>query len=221
MSPTLPMKTAEEAPGEMEESGVGNDDDQQPTDSPLSNQFIQDSFQSLVRVSLAGLGGGIVGMGVEKSHQQRQEETRLAIHERHRASRGRFVPSTAIAKTRSVATRTTLPANWTLSCSFFVLILETARRTSPTSWALQNLSDDSALTTNKYKEAALVSTGNYALGGMVAGLAATVARKTPMRWGVGMGLALGCVAGIVQAGVDVAELYLLDQQAIPGPTTSK
>ncbi|GKY95310.1 hypothetical protein MPSEU_000492800 [Mayamaea pseudoterrestris] len=190
----------------------------------FTNEFVQDSFQSLARVSLAGFGGSLVGYGLEKQQQQRpydaapiQQKAYAFDHNRRsRNSRNHFQsrPPATIGAGRSAASHANLPAAWALSCSFFVLILETSRRTSPTRLILHYAHEHNIsipLSSNKYQRQALISTGDYALGGIMAGLAATVARKTPVRWGMGMGLTLGCLAGLVQAGLDVAEIYLLDQ----------
>jgi hypothetical protein len=210
--------------GEQDQRTASNAmEDADPNDSlesVFTNQFVQDSFQSLTRVSLAGLGGSIVGMGLEKQQQQLQTNVQPLSSEisKSRHSRSHYLRSNPPAATgmyRPTIAHANLPATWALSCSFFVLILETARRTSPTSLILKHFQQKESAPLHRfsiYQQRALISTGDYALGGMVAGVAATVARKMPIRWGTGMGLTLGLAAGVVQAGVDVAEMYLRDQE---------
>ena len=192
---------------------------QEPADYPFSNQFIQDSFQSLTRISLAGLGGSLAGAGMEKRQQQLGQSAMQqqpypsagSTNSHHPHWQFRKAPPAPVGKTSSIALRVNLPATWALSCSFFVLVLETARRTSPTTVILERMTDmTSERRLGKYQHAALVATGDYAIGGMGAGLAATVARRTPLRWGLGMGFTLGLIAGVAQGGFNVAELYLLD-----------
>ena len=200
-----------------EQFNAPTENGQDPVDFPFSNQFIQDSFQSLTRISLAGLGGSLAGASMEK-RQQQQGHSLSAMHQpprHHSHSQFRNAPPAPVGNASAFAPRVNLPATWALSCSFFVLVLETARRTSPTTLILDRMTDMTAgveQRLGRYQHAVLVASGDYAIGGMGAGLAATVARKTPMRWGLGMGFTLGLIAGVAQGGFNAAELYLLDHQ---------
>ena len=88
----------------------------------------------------------------------------------------------------------------------------------------QGYDDDDDDEDDDYYKTALVAIGDYTLGGSVAGAAGalgsqrrtsasgSILRPPSVAWGLGMGLALGCVAGILQAGIEVGNLYLSRQQ---------
>lgn len=206
-------------------SSSSPEEPQSITATPAKNKY-GDHMESIVRISLAGLGGRIVGMGLEarRNQQQQQQDTirRQAFADSHNPSRNHFRSFPPITMRNPGITmmgpQANLPATWALSCSIFVLILETSRRTSPTSRILASYLGDEDFGRKRigsYQHRALVTTGDYAVGGMAAGLAGAVARKTPARWGLGVGATLGLLAGLVQSAADVAEMYLKEQQDKP------
>jgi hypothetical protein len=170
----------------------------------FGDDFLERILESTVRVTLAGLGGTLVGRGLQEIQQKRAWEQRDSnLHQRK-------VPPALVGRPRL---GTNLPGTWALSCALFVLIVETSRRASPMTMMLQAISqDEEKPKLSKYQRIAFVSSGDFAFGGTVAGLAATVAKKTPIRFGVGVGMGLGLAAGVFQAAVDVGELYLLEER---------
>ena len=128
------------------------------------------------------------------------------------------------------------PRTWALSCMIFALILETSRRSSPTTTPLQSVS---SMDEDSVKHTAITGVGDYTLGGTAAGLVGALAgwtqkarttlsanamqlpasilsskagRRPLILWGLGAGMSLGFVAGIFQAGVDVGNIYLKREQ---------
>jgi hypothetical protein len=173
-----------------------------------SKTFLHENLESLARITFAGSGGSLAGLALERNRRQfPQREPPNMHHYSEAASKGRFPTSPP----RPPAAN--LPLTWAFSCMIFVSVIEVSRRASPMTTLLDALSsaDDRTAPFSKYQRVAIVATGDYAIGGTVAGLATTVARKLPMLWGLRVGL--GLVAGIVQAGVEVGELYLLRQKS--------
>jgi MFS family permease len=134
------------------------------------------------------------------------------------------------------------PRTWALSCMIFALILETSRRSSPTTAIMQSVSssDESSLSFNdKMKREAVTTIGDYTFGGVSAGLVGAFAgwtqnarttlsanamqipasilsskagRRPLIVWGLGAGMLLGLVAGLFQAGIDGLSMYLQKEQ---------
>lgn len=162
----------------------------------------------------------------EQEHKQRRSHT--ASHGRPR--RPPLIP----IKTAS----TNLPIMWSISCMMFVVVLESCRWASPTGLLWQKLEMSSAVPSNGEKEnlgatdfshtvarQACTSLCDYAIGGAAAGLAGAVGQRKkypsslpPMsslpsiRSGLATGLGLGLLAGIVQAAIDVGNMYLLENE---------
>ena len=136
---------------------------------------------------------------------------------------------------------TNLPIVWSISCMLFTIILESCRLSSPTNSMLQivdseinrtSSSDDNdrAITTpridfqNKIQRTAIVSLGDYTLGGTIAGLAGVVgqrrqiaqfpiaSRLPSLGFGLATGFTLGIIAGTFQAAIDVVDLYLKEEE---------
>ena len=190
------------------------------TPAPRRVVSTEDLLESVVRVTLAGFGAALVGLASERRQHQSSQTKRL------------------VGPPRRVASfqQQNLPLVWAFSGMLFVTMLETCRLASPTTALYQafleeesnNSKDDAkeTLPTNRYFHTAVVSLGDYALGGSVAGIAGalgsrgrasaslTGVRPPSMAWGLGTGLALGCLAGSLQAGIGVTSLYLerLQQQ---------
>jgi hypothetical protein len=183
--------------------------------------------------------------------QQQQQQHRGINHRRYSKARPRGPPRAAARRAAPLAN---LPAAWAVSCGLFGLILESCRRASPTSavFAIMDAAAEeeggggapkgadtcSILDVpsppppppprtfhDKVVRQSLISVGDYALGGTVAGLAgalgkeqrrhfAQAASKTPVTlFGLTTGLGLGLVAGAVQAANDIANLYYLEGKA--------
>jgi len=185
----------------------------------MSNSSLERLLESATRITLASFGGGAVGLALERRQQQTQGTKRPRIS----PTRGN-----QLAKT------------WAASCMFFALILESSRLASPTSTLLE-LTKCNVEEETDFKEQmqlkALTTIGDYSIGGTVAGLAGAMARRTPPNsskssdfklklpetmlklgrrplivWGLGTGLSLGLLAGVLQAGIDVGNLYLEKEQ---------
>ena len=90
--------------------------------------------------------------------------------------------------------------------------------------------NDRAITTpridfqNKIQRTAIVSLGDYTLGGTIAGLAGVVgqrrqkaqfpiaSRLPSLGFGLATGFTLGIIAGTFQAAIDVVDLYLKEEE---------
>ena len=160
-----------------------------------SNTFsLEKLLESIVRVTLAGFGASLVGLAKERQ-QFPSGQPRKPQHN--------------------------LPLTWAFSAMIFVSVLESCRVMSPTTLLLRQLESSSRQKFDEYSKAVVVAVGDYSLGGSVAGLSGGLAaqrrtsaslRPPSIAWGLRTGLVLGCVAGVLQAGIDVAILYLLKQQ---------
>lgn len=199
----------------------GTDDHQQHDATPHTDDtaWWAAVAESCVRVTFAGFAGALIGHA--KEQQQKQQHTIRPI---------RRAPPRAFQKPR-----TNLPTTWSVGCMTFVMILETCRRVSPTSWAidytqrnyLPDLPGSAAEQDDTELYLAMVqSLGDLGVGGMVAGMAGAVAqrrRQTPalptrslsLLSLTGTGLGLGLLAGLMQGGVDVISLLLerMEQKA--------
>jgi hypothetical protein len=170
-------------------------------------------LESVVRVTLAGLGGSFVGLSQEK----RLEAIRVVTG---------AASAAAARRRRSLSTQiSNLPLTWAISCMAFCVIIETSRLTSPTSrilnqWRITGRNDKKIEVgdENDSMVRALTTTGDFTLGGAVAGIAGSFGRNTHLRqrlpsamckgprrfFGLVPGLALGCAAGIISASADYA-----------------
>lgn len=183
--------------------------DNEPPASTASNASLEPFFESMVRVTLAGFGGSAVGLAL-----QRQQQATPAAKP---AARRHGPPSPVRPQPTA-----SLPGQWAISCMFFALILESSRIMSPTGLFLSKLDEE---WTPSPMSRALITIGDYTVGGGVAGLAGALARRRDlptrqggwMVFGLGAGLALGLVAGVAQAGLDASTTYLEDRdKAVKG-----
>jgi hypothetical protein len=154
---------------------------------------LEETLESLVRVTLAALGGAAVGLA-----QQQQVAP----------------PPPGPRRTAAPLPHVSYPPRaWALSCLTFVLILETSRRTSPVTMMMNATGRNGSL------PPALVTVGDYTVGGLLAGAAGSWGRRVPrlpaMRqpprrlwFGMGTGMLLGCGAGLLQAALDASTSYL-------------
>ena len=116
----------------------------------------------------------------------------------------------------------------------FALILESSRLSSPTTVVYESMilpSSHSPDFESLVLQKGITTVGDYAFGGLVAGLAGALARRPPpeastgnrlqlpvsitqsgrrplVLWSVGVGFGLGFVAGVFQAAVDMGDLYI-------------
>ena len=197
----------------------------------------EDTLESLVRITLAGFGGSVVGRAQQR--QQAGMATSSAASTSTSTSsnnRRRQRPPMAAAQVNQINILGNQPRTWALSCMIFAIILETTRRSSPTTVLLQSVS---SMDEDSVKHTAITAVGDYTLGGTAAGLVGALAgwtqkarttlsanamqlpasilsskagRRPLILWGLGAGMSLGFVAGIFQAGVDVGNIYLKREQ---------
>lgn len=180
---------------------------------------LEEVMESLVRISFAGFGGSLVGMAME--HQQQQltapQQQRLPPNVLRRAGKTSGTP---------------MAWTWAVSCSIFVFLLESSRKTSPTTTLIQAVehyqqmvssSTTTVVSLPHYQTKALTTMSDMALGGSVAGLAGSTALRNRQftsglvprnlaMWGWSVGLGLGLLAGIFQAAADIGDDYLLQQK---------
>jgi hypothetical protein len=178
------------------------------------NAYLENVMESVVRVTLAGLGGSMVGLSQEKRLESMRVVTGAAATA---AARRKRSPSSQLMN---------LPLTWAISCMAFSAIIETSRLTSPSSWIYQNLEANGIVTENaglgtKIKPSA-ITIADYTIGGAVAGIAGSFGRNTHLRkrlpssmlrgsqrfFGLVPGIALGVVAGTLQVATDLGVAYL-------------
>jgi hypothetical protein len=173
-------------------------------------------MESIVRITAAGFGGSLVGLSLERQSASMPSATRPTIASRQVVG--------------------SLPTTWAVSCMIFASLLESTRRASPMTHILDaleasqedvssenNRNSNFAMQLSNYQRVALTAVGDMTLGGSVAGFAGAMAasRKRPLVgavarpmavWGLGVGMGLGFVTGLCQAGIDVGNLYLEQQE---------
>jgi hypothetical protein len=212
----------------MEESSTENEDD-------ASLQSVGNGIdwkrlsETCVRVTAAGFFGSLVGL----SREYRDQAVVEVMTPRPR----RGPPRAAI---RPLSHK--LPLSWAISCMTFAAVLESCRWSSPVGWMLEYYDsmhnhtppDDELREKEQHQDnpslekqmvtVAITSIGDYAIGGLVAGLAGavgherqivqlyntggvTVVRPKMKLFGMIMGITLGMIAGCAQAAYDVVELY--------------
>lgn len=202
----------------VEEEEDEGPQDFQSTSSTLSSASFADInnvMESVVRVTLAGFGGSIVGLSLEKRLESMRVTTAAGLTA---AARRKRSPSANLVN---------LPLTWGFSCMMFCLIIETCRLTSPATWMSQNVgrvigvhvqfsNDDKTGTVSltESMKAPVITVVDYAIGGAVAGLAGSFGRRMHFRnsiarmqgsrkfFGVLPGITFGIVAGCLQAATD-------------------
>mmetsp|Transcript_1469 Transcript_1469/g.2026 ORF Transcript_1469/g.2026 Transcript_1469/m.2026 type:complete len:243 (-) Transcript_1469:245-973(-) len=196
-------------------------------------------FESSVRISLASIGGLLVGYGLGAKKQPTSSSSFSGGHQSNATSgpfRRHRPPTTPAVGT---APKVLMARSWGLSCFLFALILETARLVSPTKALLNQIMPSNEGTEQqgqgvpKYppsqdnlqtliQREAITSLGDYTVGGSIAGLAGgrawirnapSTARQGPfLVRGVMAGALLGLTGGIAQAGLDAIIMYEEAQQ---------
>jgi len=182
--------------------------------------------ESIVRVSFAGLGGAIIGLGQKQSTEKMRVLTGSAL--------------TAAARRNRSPMKSKLNMPWTmaLSCMAFCAVVETTRLTSPSSIILK-LSPDSLgrmepFGTSEAARLAAITISDFTIGGACAGIAGSF-RKTSQTqipiaalrgsagrfFGVFPGIALGMIAGSLQAAADYIINYLEMVAALERKKSSK
>jgi hypothetical protein len=205
-------KVVEQTMGaENEETEEVNDATE--SDDAFEIQRFEPLMESIVRVTLAGLGGSLVGLSQEKKFESMRVVTGAASAA---AARRKRSPSAPMSN---------LPLTWAISCMTFCVIIETSRLTSPTSLVWTALGrDENSLDTSL--SAPIRTIGDYTFGGAVGGIAGSFGRNTHLRqrlpsamfkgprrfFGLLPGAALGFAAGVLQASTDYGVAYLESMQ---------
>jgi hypothetical protein len=207
-----------DSPSPTSAGGDDDGDDDEDASSSSGTRRLEAFAESLVRITLAGVAGSVSGLALE------------------RRGRGRAAPPPPGAHKvmAAAATAKNLPLTWAASCMMFVSVLETCRVASPTSRVLDALllsggggappptaAPSERDFGGRAKRAALAALGDYAVGGgAAAGLAGALGRRAagrrrpavPFAGGLRTGFGLGLAAGLVQAGIDVGNLYIEREQ---------
>lgn len=182
---------------------------------PSFDLGVYESFmESVVKVTLSGFGGSLIGLSQEK----RLESVRVVTGAAAAASaRKRRSPSAPLSN---------LPLTWAISCAAFCSILETCHLTSPATIIYDMLNNSerpgSPPSLNPYVQTVC----DYTIGGALAGIAGSFGRnehirrripsamfKGPKRFfGLAPGIALGALAGVLQASTDYGVTYAESMQ---------
>jgi hypothetical protein len=193
---------------------VSDDDESSVSLPPID---MEDIMESMVRITLAGCGGSIVGLSLEKRLESMRVNTAAGL-------------SAAARRRRSPMATVNLPVTWGVSCMVFCSIIEASRLTSPSTILLTQTGLYQDLLGNKNtvgentsfvghlkhkRQPAIITMADYTIGGLFAGLAGSFGRQFQMQksmarihhppgkfFGVGPGLALGLFAGCMQAATD-------------------
>ncbi len=197
----------------------------EPTSSESSTSLsspvdLQDVMESMARITLAGCGGSIVGLSLEKRLENMRVITAAGL-------------SAAARRKRSPMTAVNLPISWGISCMVFCCVIEASRLTSPSTVVSRSLGLSSNTTKDNNRmefDAAvmrktppnpIITISDYTIGGICAGIAVSFGSggrqfnklhqsipRVPVHlrpgrfFGVGPGIALGFVAGCLQAATD-------------------
>jgi hypothetical protein len=195
-------------------TGSGDSSVQREIQQKKSVGSLETFLESFVRITLAGFGASLVGLAQERQGMGSLDP--LPKSRRQGASTGML----GMTKGQN------LPLTWAFSAMLFVAVLESSRVASPTTtiWdavVSQRDDEENQSMTFDYKKTGIIAFGDYAFGGGVAGVAGAwggrnrqllgSARPPSVAWGLRMGLALGCVAGVCQALLNVGEQYLVQQ----------
>ena len=171
--------------GDGDDSSSNNDNDNNNIDTSdydkndnfvSSTSSAQRVMESIMRVSLAGFGGALVGLSLSK--QKHKQSTRP----------------------RPVRVDSTLPMNWAFACAGFCSLIELSRWASPTSIfspsrPVQTIGD--------YTIGGAAA--GAAFRGMQVAQKSSRALRPNVLSGLASGVVLGFVAGVVQCAADVGE----------------
>jgi len=181
-------------------------------------------LESIVRVSFAGLGGAIIGLGQKERLQSMRVLTGAAATAAARRKRSPMIP------------QLNMPWTMGLSCMAFCAVVETSRLTSPSSIILQSSENFGKMEPFGKSEAiksAAITISDFTIGGAIAGIAGSFGKTSQKRipiaalrgsgrfFGFGPGIALGMIAGSLQAVADYSINYLETAVALEKETSSK
>eukprot|EP00934_Nitzschia_sp_Nitz4_P008407 Nitzschia sp. Nitz4//scaffold260_size33533//7293//7922//NITZ4_007877-RA/size33533-processed-gene-0.23-mRNA-1//-1//CDS//3329544677//8397//frame0 len=204
----MERNTAETVPSEVSPQPI------KPDDPNNGLRQLENTMESIVRVTLAGLGGAMLGLAQERRFQSMRVVT------------GAAATAAARRKRSPTSQQTNLPLTWAISCLMFCAIVETSRLTSPTSKLLGKLDDANDTAYAKEVPQPVYTVVDYTVGGAVGGLASSLGRHSQLRkqlpsslvrgnqrfFFLGPGIGLGLVAGIFQAIADESLNYVEAQQ---------
>lgn len=184
--------------------------------------------ESVVRVTFAGLGGAILGLGQEK------------LQSRMRVLTGSALTAAARRKRSPITSQLNMPWTMALSCMAFCAVVETTRLTSPSSIILQwrnSLGKIEPSGTSEAVRSAAITISDFTIGGAFAGIAGSLGKTSRTRipiaalrgsgrfFGLGPGMALGMIAGSFQAaadfGIDYLEAAAAERQTSSEPQVSE
>lgn len=196
--------------------------------APRELLTLEEAMESVVRITLAGLGGSMLGLSQERKLESMRVVTGAAATA---AARRKRAPSAQLAN---------LPLAWAISCMAFCAMIEASRRLAPSSLLILSIipdrQNDNSTTTGsqegfvvanpRFFQTFLGTVADFTFGGAMGGFAASMGRNSHLRkhlpssmlrgsqrfFGVLPGIALGFVAGIVQASTDAGIAYLEEQQ---------
>lgn len=207
------------------------DEDSSASGGESSPFTLEEVMESVVRITLAGLGGSMLGLSQERKLESMRVVTGAAATA---AARRKRAPSAQLAN---------LPLTWSVSCMAFCAIVEASRRMAPSSRIISAVFEDRSFDTNGTSssnsssdetkssyvskinpriQSFLGTVADFTIGGAVGGFAASMGRNTHLRkqlpssmlrgsqryFGVVPGLSLGLLAGIIQASTDTGISYL-------------
>ncbi|KAL3945371.1 MAG: hypothetical protein SGBAC_000576 [Bacillariaceae sp.] len=193
------------------------------------NINVETIMESIVRVSFAGLGGSLVGLG-----QKRRLETMRVLT-------GAAATAAARRKRSPVTSQLNMPWTMALSCMAFCAVVETCRLTSPSSIILQpseSMNKMDPYVESEAARSAAITISDFTIGGAVAGIAGSFGKTSQTRipiavlrgsgrfFGFGPGVALGMIAGSLQAAADYSINYLetvaaLEKEALSKPQVTE
>lgn len=174
-----------ESSGASDDNESDNDNDNTETSSSASSSTLR-IMESVMRISLAGFGGALVGLSLSRQKQ-------------HSTTSGR--------PRRPVRVDSTLPMHWAFACAGFCSLIEMSRWASPASLVT---SSPHAITIGDY------AFGGAAAGAAFRGMqVAQRSSRANILSGLASGIVLGCLAGIVQCAADVGEEMVRQHQNSP------
>mmetsp|Transcript_16856 Transcript_16856/g.31205 ORF Transcript_16856/g.31205 Transcript_16856/m.31205 type:complete len:250 (+) Transcript_16856:41-790(+) len=225
-----------------QQQGQQDEQQQQQQELPKQSSFsMEDVMESMARISLAGLGGSIVGLSLEKRFESMKVTTPSGMTAAARRKRSPMNNRMMV----------NLPITWGVSCMVFCSIVETSRLTSPSTIFLHAWQEWNGARTTEEEEkevnaatngndtlqystpttktiprhATMITIADYSIGGAFAGLAGSFGRRVHLRnsifklqgsqrfFGVLPGFLLGLGAGCLQAAIDYG-MMLADEAAM-------
>lgn len=196
----------------MEEKIVKEHDNLKDTaTSSIDSHSMENIMESLVKITLGGMGGAVIGLSLEKRLESMKLITAEGLAVAARRKRGKITTH-----------QSNLVVAWTLSCLAFCTIIETSRLTSPSTWISNQLLDGTENSTNTYNKRPAITIADYSFGGAVAGVTCSFGRRMYSRnssfvkhrprtfSGFVSGLTLGVAAGTLQCAIDYGTSVLIE-----------